>query len=536
MVALMTAKDIQLKEQRDLIAEQRQVINALNKALTTSNTQTEELTKQIKLLNEQLEYLKKKLFGTSSERRNLISEEQLSLFNEAEIESEEKHEVPEIEQEVKRHNRRRKTTLAEKIKGIPVEQIICDLETDKTCDICGTDLIKIGQEIVRRELEYIPAQVKILEYVSLHYTCPECKQTDESYFEKAIVPKGLLKHSIASSSSVAWVMYQKYANGLPLYRQEKDWKQYGIALSRATMANWMIYCASNYLKPLYDYLHKMLLKRDVVMADETRVQVLKEDGRSAESNSYMWVYRSGEDELAPIILFKYTQTRAGYNATSFLDGYSGYLMTDGYSGYNLLTAVKRCCCWSHIRRYFNDAIPKGYEYDLSIPAVQGVEFCNKLFSYEKQFKEKQYTPEKRKEQRLIKEKPILDAFWSWLNQQTPDRNSRFHKAVQYAQNRKLYLETYLEDGRCSLSNNLTENTIRPFTIGRKGWLFCDTPKGAEASAIVYSFVEMAKANGLNIYNYLNYLLSVIPSSAMNDDVFANIVPWSENIKTKFTNE
>ena len=530
-MALVTAKDLQIREQKDLILEQKQLISALNNALTVSNAQTEELTKQVKLLNEQLEYLKKKLFGTSSERRHLISDEQLSIFNEAEIESDQKSQVPELEQTVKSHNRKKKTTLSEKIKGIPVEQIICDIEGAKICELCGSDLVKIGQEIVRRELEYIPAKVKVLEYVSLHYACPECKETEEPYFEKAAVAPGLLKHSLASPSSVAWVMYQKYANGLPLYRQEKDWKQYGISLSRATMANWVIYSASTYLKPLYDYFHKILLTREILMADETRVQVLKEDGRSAESDSFMWVYRSGEDGLAPIILFNYSQTRAGYNASNFLGDFHGYLMTDGYSGYNLLTDVKRCCCWAHVRRYFIDAVPKGSEYDLSRPEVQGVEFCTRLFKYEEQFKEKQYTGKQRMEQRLKKEKPILDAFWDWLDKQTPVRNSRFDKAVQYARNRRPYLETYLEDGRCSLSNNLTENTIRPFTIGRKGWLFCDTPKGAEASAIVYSLVEMAKANNLNIYKYLHHLLTVRPTTLMTDAEFEELMPWNENVKT-----
>lgn len=534
-MTLMTAKDLQIREQKDLIAEQKQLIGALNNALKTSNAQTEELTKQVKLLNEQLDYLKKKLFGTSSERRDLISDDQLSIFNEIEFESASKVETPEIEQTVKSHSRKRKTSLLDKIKGISVEQIICDLESEKTCELCGHDLIKIGQEVVRRELEYIPAKVKILEYVSLHYTCPECKETEDSFFAKAPVPQALMKHSLASPSSVAWVMYQKYANGLPLYRQEKDWKQYGISLSRATMANWVIYCALHYLKPLYTYLSKVLLTREVLMADETRVQVLKEDGRAAETDSYMWVYRSGEDSLPPIILFNYTQTRQGKNAAGFLDGYKGYLMTDGYSGYNLLNNVKRCCCWAHIRRYFIDAVPKGHEYDMSIPAVQGVEFCSKLFHLEKQFKDKGYDSEKRKSERLLKEKPIVEAFFTWLDQQVTTRNDRFYKAVQYAQNRRPYLATYLEDGRCSLSNNLTENTIRPFTIGRKGWLFCDTPKGAEASAIVYSFVEMAKANNLNINKYLTYLLSRLPSYD-SDSNFDQFMPWSEDVQDKCKNE
>lgn len=524
----MTAKDLQIRELKDIIIDQKQLIGALNIALTQSNAQSEQLTEQIKLLNEQLAYLKQKLFGTSSERR--INDNQLSLFNEVEVEATQSDEITPLEVTVQSHNRKPKKLLSEKLSGIPVEQVICDIEGDKTCDQCGTELVKIGQEVVRRELEYIPAKVKVLEYVSLHYGCPECKETEEPYFEKAVVPKALMKHSIASPSSVAWVMYQKYANGLPLYRQEKDWKMYGIELSRATMANWVIYSATNYLKPLYDYCHRLLLKRDVLMADETRVQVLKEDGRNAETDSYMWLYRSGEDGLNPIILYKYCQTRAGYNALEFLKGFGGYLMTDGYSGYNKLTGIKRCCCWAHVRRYFIEAVPKGHEFNLSKPAVQGVEFCTKLFKIEEELRKKEHTPEQRRAIRLQKEKPILEAFWSWIEEQRPVRNSKFHKAIVYTVNRKPYLETYLEDGRCSLSNNLSENAIRPFTIGRKGWLFCDTPAGAESSAIVYSIVEMAKAHGLNIYKYLNFLLTQRPSISMNDSELELLSPWSEAVK------
>lgn len=179
-----------------------------------------------------------------------------------------------------------------------------------------------------------------------------------------------------------------------------------------------------------------------------------------------------------------------------------------------------------------DAIPKGKEYDLGHPALQGAQFCSKLFYYEELFRNNNYKPEKNKELRLEKETPILEAFWRWIEVQTPLKNSRLEKAIQYAANRRPYLETYLEDGRCSLSNNLCENAIRPFTIGRKGWLFCDTPAGAEASAIVYSIVEMAKANNLNIYNYLNFLLMKRPTELMDDQQLELISPWGDEAKAQ----
>lgn len=522
------AKDFQIMELKDTIAEQRQLISTQRAALDTSNVQTAELTAQIKLLNEQLEYMKKKLFGTSSEKSQL--DEQLNLFNEAEQETNPKTTEPEEATLVNAHARKPKTKLEEKIKGLPVETIEIPLnDEDLSCIQCDTQLEVIGREVVRHEIEYIPATLKVIKYVSLHYGCPECKQTDEPFFAEACVPKGLMKHSLASPSSVAWVMYQKYANGLPLYRQEKDWKQIGMGLSRATMANWVIYCAEHYLHPVYECCHRLLLEREFLMADETRVQVLKEPGRKAETDSFMWVYRSGEDSLPPIILYEYSQTRAGSNAQTFLEGFTGYLMTDAYSGYNKVQDIKRCACFAHIRRYFHDAIPKGKEYDISHPTVQGVEYCNRLFRYEENFKKNKYSYEKTKEMRLKYSKPVLEAFLCWLDQIKPTRNSRLDKAATYARNRKASMLTYLEDGRCSLSNNLSEQKMKSFVIGRKGWLFCDTPAGAKASAIVYSLVEMAKDNNLNVFQYLKYLLEQRPDASMTDDQLRKLLPWNEDV-------
>ena len=534
-----SAKDIQLRELKDTIsqlnttiASQNQLIVSLQTALASKD---EAYSRQIALLNEQIAYLTRKLFGSSSEKRDDI-EGQLSLFDEAESLASDNTEISKLETTVKAHTRKSKKLLAEKLKGIPVEQVIHDIpEDERICEICGTNLEEIGREVVRRELEYIPAKVKVIEHVSVHYGCPSCKANDESFIVKAPVPKALMKHSIASDSSVAWTMYQKYANGLPLYRQEKDWQQYGIELDRSQLAYWIIYCANNYFKPVYNYLHEELLKRQFLMADETTVQVLNEPGRAPQNKSYMWMFRSGEDGLPTIILYGYTPTRGGYNAEEFLEGFSGYLETDGYQGYNKVAGITRCCCWAHVRRYFIDAVPKGKEHDYSNPAVQGVSFCNKLFQYEDNYKKQGLSYEKRGKMRLEQEKPVLDAFWSWLDNQHPVRNSRMDKAVNYVRNRKPFLENYLEDGRCSISNNLSENAIRPFTVGRKNWLFSESQEGAEASAIVYSMVEMAKAHNLNIYKYLKFLLEQRPNNKMNNEQLQSLLPWSQDAIEKCHN-
>lgn len=533
-----SAKDIQFRELKDTIsqlnmtiASQNQLIMSLQESINAANAREEAHQKNEAALKEQIDYLTKKLFGSSSERRQDMIEGQLGLFDEAEQYVSDEVDTPKQETIVKTHTRRAKTKLEDKLKGIPVEQVRIELpEDERTCPYCNTSLEVIGEEVARRELEYIPAKVKVIEYITVTYSCPQCKEDDETYIVKSKAPKGLMKHSIASPSSVAWAMYQKYANGMPLYRQEKDWQQYGITLSRTTLANWIIHCAQEYFKPMYDYFHRLMLKRQFLMADETTVQVLNEPERRAQSKSYMWLYRTGEDDLDTIILYGYTPTRAGANAGEFLQGFNGYLECDGYHGYNKVPDIKRCACWAHVRRYFIDAVPKGKEYDYSNPSVQGVQFCNKLFQYEDSYKKKGYSYEKRKEMRLQQEKPVLDAFWTWFDSLKPVRNTRLDKAVTYVQNRREYLETYLEDGRCSFTNNLSENAIRPFTVGRKNWLFSDSVEGATASATVYSIVEMAKAHNLNIYKYLVYLLEHSPSAKMSDEELDLLAPWSQEVK------
>ena len=330
------AKDILIRELKDSLNEQRELNKTLQSALNISNIQVQELTVQVKLLNEQIDYMKRKLFGSSREKMEQQTDGQLS-FNLSDESDETIEELPAAEEEivVKKHIRKKKVTFAEKTKNLPVEiREITLPEEEQICSICGTHLEVIGKETVRKELEYIPATLKVVEYVSVHYGCPKCKIDEEKpNIIHAPVPPALLR-SYASPSIVAWVIYSKYVNGMPLYRQEKDWLQYGFELSRATMANWVIECTDKYLRVLYEFYHKLLLSREFAMADESPIQVLKEEGREATAKSYMWLFRSGEDDTPPIVLYKYASTRRGDVAKEFLKGFNGYLMADGYTGYN----------------------------------------------------------------------------------------------------------------------------------------------------------------------------------------------------------
>ena len=416
---------------------------------------------------------------------------------------------------------------AQILKDLPVTEVLCEAPYEAlTCPKCHTDLKVLGKEVVREELEYIPAQLRIVRYVRFSYECPKCKHTDHPYIIKAGVPTSLMNHSLASPSSVANVIYQKYVNATPLYRQEKDWERMGIALSRATMANWTIKCADDYIKPVVGRLRELLLKRDVLHADETPVQVLKEPGKKPQTKSYMWLYRTGNDGEAPIILYDYRPSRSGDNAEEYIKGFNGYLHTDGYSGYNKLTGVTRCGCWAHLRRKFDEALPIGKASDpKGSYAQQGIAYCNKLFKIEDDLTD--MSPEDRYNKRLELEKPVLEAFWSWLDSFVPLRGSRLASAVTYARNQRPYLENYLLDGRCSISNNIAENAIRPFVTGRKNWLFADTPDGASASAAIYSIVETARANGLDVFLYLEQLLMNMTDWDHSPEYLDRLMPWSE---------
>lgn len=530
------AADSRLMEYKDTISQLNMTIRSQNELITSLRETIDSNNAAMAVMQEKLDYLTNRLFGTSSEKTKNV-EGQLSLFNEAEQDVSSAGGADGDDAiVVKEHVRRPKGTHEELFKGVPSRDEVIPLSKEqKVCPDCGAEMDVVGKEFVRKEFRFTPAKGEIVNIYRETAKCPVCSELPAMEkairFVKANVPEALIPHSYASASAVAWTMYQKYANALPLYRQEQDWKQIGVTLNRATLANWIIYCAGNYFSPLYEYFHRELIKRQFLMADETRIQVLGEPEREAETDSFMWLFRTGEDGLPPIILYKYTETRAKFNAESFLKGFAGYLETDCYQGYNNLPDVKRCCCWAHLRRYFIEAVPKGKELDYSVPAAQGVQYCNKLFEHERHSHEKGHTFEQRKEYRLEKEKPVLDAFWEWVSQQAPKKGTRLEKAVNYAQNHRKEFLTYLEDGRCSFSNNLSENAIRPFTLGRKNWLFADTPKGADASAAVYTMVEMAKAHGLNIYKYLNYLLEHLPGTKMSDNALSKLAPWDQDVIT-----
>ena len=429
---------------------------------------------------------------------------------------------------------RKKRSQAEMLNGLPEEEVLLELPEDQlVCGKCGGKMKPIGKKFLRHEMQIIPKQMKLLAYYAVTYACNSCEK-DTGFAHIVIVkpPVPLMKYSLASPSTVAYIMTQKYVDGLPLARQEKIWAREGIFLSRATMANWVTQCSQSWLKPLYKHMKQELLTHSVIHADETVVQVLKEDGKPATSESRMWLYASAALIRHQVRLFEYQPHRSGKRPVAFLNSFTSALVTDGYQGYNLLTKVTHCGCWSHARRKWWDAMPEGATVKTSKDAV-GFQYCNKLFAQER--KCAAYKPKYRQEYRQNKELPLLEEYYAWLKTIHPEKGSKLEEAVRYSLNQKQQLTAFLSNGEVPISNNLAENAIRPFTLGRKNWLFCDTTKGAEASAIVYSLVESAKANGIEPFAYLQHVLVELPYLGKNQshEELESFMPWAHYIQQEF---
>lgn len=531
----------QQKSIENLTNEISSLREELAKRELSHEKQIQSLNQEIANLNETLRTIAGKRFSSTSESgKNQPIEGQIMLdfFNEAEFLADHaiaKDILNETEKRIKgKATRKPRSTRDDLFHNVPIKKEVMRLsEDEKLCDLCEKELKFLGEEFVREEIRIIPAKVSRVQIYQEVYVCPECQEQDEFVTKKAAVAAPLFKHSLASPSIVAKIMYDKYVNALPLNRQEKDYARLGVTLTRSVQASWINNAAIEHFKPIYDKLQEELRRRDVIMSDETPCQVHREDGRKANSKSYMWIHRSGNDGLAPIILYDYQVSRNGDHAVNFLGDFTGYHQCDGFSGYNKLKGATRVACLAHIRRKFFDAVPKqkasANAVKVRVPAKEGVCFCDKLFELERTFAD--LTAEERKTQRLKQSKPVLDAFWSWLDQQNPPGGSNLYKAVTYARNQKEYMNNFLLDGRISISNNLTENSVRPYTLIRKNSLFHDTPKGATASAIICSLMEIGKALNLDVQKYLDYLLTKRPGHTNGSEGLNELMPWSESVQT-----
>jgi Transposase and inactivated derivatives len=493
----------------------------------------QQLRAQNQWLLYQLKIAQRQRFGASSEKNELVDGEQLSLFNEAEVEANLVAVEPELK-DITAYRRRKagQVGLSRLPKDLPIEIVLHELPpNEQSCSECGNPLHVMAHE-ERDELKFVPAKAVIVRHERYTYSCRCCeKHSDHVPVVKAPMPKPVIKGSFAAPEAIAHIAYEKFVMGSPLYRQEQDWARKGIPLSRQTMSNWLIRATRDWLFPVYDALREQLLTHEVLHGDETTVQVLKEPGKKSQSKSYMWLYRTSCDAAHPIVLYDYQYSRKIEHAEKFLTNFSGFLHADGYEGYHKLSdKISVVGCWAHARRKFDEAlkvVPSSARAETS--PMEAVRLIGELYKQEKDFKE---LPDddnfkSRFEARTQRSKPLVEAFFDWCEKQKAIPKSHFGIAVTYALRQRRWLETYLLDGRLEIDNNRAERSIKPFVIGRKNWLFANTPEGARTSAVLYSLIETAKECKINPFDYLTFVFRNAPNLDLsNPDSVQKLLPWN----------
>ena len=500
--------------------------------------QTQALNDKMQLVMEQLVLSKKSRFGRSSEKmagpgqiRFMEVDGEIVFFNEAEavcdLDAPEPDSLEPQQPKKKKQAGKREADLA----GLPVRRIDHYLSEKELAAEFGEKGWKQLPDAISRCYRFVPAKVEVEE----HHVGVYSSKTDDRMV-KAPHPKKLLPGSLVSPSLAAAVLNGKYVNAVPLYRLEKEFERYGLAITRQNMANWVIRLGESCFGPLYDYLHTLLYRYPVIQADETPVLVNK-DGRPAGSKSWMWVYRSGcLYQKEQVILYEYQKTRNASHPRKFLKDYNGICVTDGYQVYHTLEKEKEdlkiAGCWVHCRRKFEEAlevIPKELRkqsvLDLLMNQIRAI--------YREEGKLSALSADERAEKRQLVVKPLVDAFFAYVKQNSGrvSKSGKAGEAFTYALNQEPYLRVFLENGDVPMDNNASERAIRGFCIGKKNWEMIDTVHGASASAIIYSISETAKANGLKPYEYFEYLLTEIPKhqDESSTEFLADLLPWSEKL-------
>ena len=517
------------------------------------------LTDELKRTNQQMQVILEKWnlaqanrFGRSSEKMGYDTGtcQQLELavmyaecFNEAEATvNETPPDEPDMEEvTVTAHKRKKHAGKREEdLKDLPhAEPVISTLTEEELLEQLGPGYRQLKDEVYQR-LEFHPSSFEVKEYHICVYVSADGKK-----FAKAKRPQAdLFRNSIATPSLLAGILNYKYVNALPVHRLAQDFKRSEVNISPQVMCNWVIKSSEIYFSLVYDWMKDVLLKQPVVQADETTLKVNR-DGRKAGSSSYMWVYIPGEhdDSGKKIVLYDYCRTRSTEHLREFLSSYKGILVSDGYQSYHTFSkeqSLTSAGCWTHCRRRFVNAI-KAAQKDLPEEALknsiayQALARISAIYKLDGSWKER--TSEYRMEHRQRILKPLVDEYFDWVKEQIKTCNvlpkSETGEGLSYSINQEKYLRAFLDNRDIPIDNSACERAIRPFCVGRKNWNVIDTVEGAQASAIVYSIAETAKANNLKPYQYFEYLLTELPEriSRKKDSTFSldDLMPWSPKL-------
>jgi transposase len=481
---------------------------------------------KIHYLEEQLRLLKNELFGRSSEKRHEPHPDQRFLFDGEDDQGVGKTPTSDETIAIAAHSRRKRGRKPLP-KDLPRIDIVYDLsEEQKQCG-CGQLKSCIGEEISEK-LDYIPARLQVERHIRLKYACKSCEGVEDDGPTVMIAPPPLqlIPKSNATAGLLAHIAVSKFTDGLPLYRQQKIFDRLGIELPRAVMAKWMVKAALH-CSGLIDLLQEQIRSGPLIGIDESPLQVLNEAGRHNTTKSYMWVYRGGQLEH-PTLLYQYYRTRSGQVALAFLDDYHGYIQSDDFSGYDHLDQnpnIVHLGCWAHVRRKFVKAtkVRKKHRSKRVNPkslADEALNYIGNLYQIEKEVQRRELDAVQTYQLRQQKAKPLLNEFKDWLQAKQPQTPPKglLGQAIRYTLANWEKLIIYLQDGRLRPDNNLVENAIRPFVVGRKNWLFAGSPDGARASATFFTLIETAKANGLEPYAYLRHIFEKLPLAQTEEDL------------------
>jgi transposase len=520
-------------ELKDLVLSLQQDYEA---QIVQQQNQIDRHQNEIDRLHEQIRLLRSKLFGRKTEKYVDSDEKQLPLFDEIEdAAASQDNDTEKVEVTTHKRKKPGRKPLPE---DLPRIEVIHDLPEEEKICACGCQLTKIGEE-VSEKLDHIPAKLQVIKHIRYKYTCKGCEgvDSDGGAIKIAPPPVQIIPKGIATPGLLAQILTSKFCDALPFYRQEKIFARLGIDIPRATMANWAIKVFEQ-CRPLMQILRSEILSGPLINIDETTVQVLNEPGRDNTTKSYMWIFRGGPPDK-PALIYQYHPSRSGEVPKDFLDDYQGYIQTDGYNGYDALGAQKGIVhvgCWAHVRRKFFEADQARQkdkrQKNKTGSATVALGYIRKLYAIESTAKEQRLLPEQIKKLRQDQAAPILEEFKAWLEKrsvQTPPKGL-VGKAIGYALNQWPRLIVYLEDGQLRPDNNLAENAIRPFVIGRKNWLFSGHPRGAEASACLYSLIETAKANRLEPYLYFRFLFDRLPFAKTEGDFKALLPQYLDRLE------
>lgn len=501
-----------------------------------------QLQESMNRIEEQLRIANNHRFGRHTETRSEI-EGQLSIFDEAESSYDSSIEEPEPEEIIPKKKRRSSKGKQEAdLKDLPVENIPHPVSDEDADAYFGKGCWRRFSTETYKKLRYTPASWTVeLHQVDVIVGNDGLHQDE---FLRGKHPKGLLVKSLLTPSLAAAIFNGKFGNAFPFYRIENEFRNFGVNISRQTMCNWTMAIAERYFKPMYEYMKKQLLLYPVNQADETPVLVIH-DGRPTPSKSWMWVHRTGEfNRDGQIVLYEYQKTRHHDYPEEFYKDYNGILVTDALQQYHMLEKsnpnITSANCWVHGRRMMVDATKAMKKDDpekvRKSVAYQTIVKISQMYEIEGSLKD--LPADERKTRRQSEIAPLVEDFFAWLRQMKAQRaylpKTKTGQGVEYFLNQEKYLRVFLTNGDVPMDNSASERSIRPFTIGRKNWLFNNTNRGAQASAMIYSVVETAKANNLKPYQYLNHLLTELPELAddkgnIDETKLAALMPWAKEL-------